>query len=97
MPLVRKPTPAEGATAQKAGTPSPAWAANRIRNVFLRDLDSAKATQSKLFRLVSRHGRRKIKAALGADGKDLGATYTALKTYIETLDPTANVPDLPTQ
>lgn len=95
MPLCRKPTAAEGTAAQAAGAPSPEWASNRLRNMFCRDIEAAKSTQKKIYALVQQNGRAAVEAALGADGTELVPCYAALKAYIETLDSTASIPDLP--
>jgi len=96
MSLVRKPTTEEATAARAAGAGSPEQAAIRVRNLFSRDLEDALTAQRKIRTLVVRHGRAAVEAALGDDGAELGTVYGALKTYIETLDGTADIPDLPT-
>jgi hypothetical protein len=68
--------------------------AGRIRTMFCRDLAASLVAAQKLRQAVARHGKSAIETALGADGAELDTAYAALKTYILTLDPTADVPDL---
>jgi len=62
--------------------------------MFCRDLEASLVAARRVRELVARHGRAPIESALGAEGSDLGETYSALRTYILALDPTADVPDL---
>jgi hypothetical protein len=95
MALVRKPNHDDRVAAAATTRPSPEYAANRIRRTFLDDIDSSKARASRIHKAVTRQGRAAVEAALGADGPELAACYAALKTYIETLDTSYTVPDLP--
>jgi hypothetical protein len=69
--------------------------ATRVRRLFAQERDSALATAERIRRTVQSVGRSDIDAALGADASELTAAYVALKAFILTLDPDAEVPDLP--
>lgn len=94
MPIARKPTMAENQAAAATEGASPEVAANRLRMIFCRDLESSMVTLRRVQQIVKKHGRTEVEAALGEDGSTLLATYEALKTYILSLDPSADVPDL---
>ena len=96
MPFI--PSRTSGSIQSRTGgaPESPGEAATiRIRRLLVNERDSAMATADRICRTVTGVGRADLDTDLGADAADLVTVYAALKTFILTLDPDAEVPDLP--
>lgn len=66
----------------------------RVRRLFAMERDNALAAAERIRRSIQAVGRSNIDTELGDDAAELITAYAALKAFILTLDPDAEVPDL---
>ncbi len=80
----------------RAGRPeiSAEMAATRIRQQFGQAATNIQQTLNRVKMLTDRVGKKKLVAALGADGAELENTYKAFRQLLASVDPDAEVPDL---
>lgn len=94
MSIAKEPTLEDRIAAREAGRPSPEAGANVLKMMFVRDLQASLVAANRIRTLVKNYGLESLQVALGADGDALVPAYSALKTYIQALDPSLSIPDL---
>lgn len=89
------PRPRPPAPDPAPGTIRPSAATGQIRRFFTVELVHAEVTATRIREMVTGAGRVAVDGELDTEAADLVAAYSALKTFILALNPSAVVPDLP--
>lgn len=67
----------------------------QVRRMLATHRDASLVVAQRIRRVIERVGRTEVNTALGDEAQDLVATYEALRTFVLTIDPNADFPNLP--
>ena len=82
---------------ESPGRPQPTAedGARRIKQTLFHTVNQMDQGLAQVRRIIDRHGKAEIAAALGGEAAELQQVYNKIKATIAALDSTREVPDLP--